>query len=80
MYTSQVLGLTADGAQSNRLFSFMLNPDASRSSHLTYKVPNPYTTEDRPILIFSDPPHLIKTIRNCLYNKRRNLSVSLNCN
>ena len=77
MYTSQVLGLTADGTQSNRLYSFMSNPD---SSHLIYKVSNLYTTEDRPILIFSDPPHLIKTIRNFLYNKRRDLSVSLNCN
>ena len=33
--------------------------------------------ENRHIHFFSDPPHLIKTIRNCLSNKKRHLWVSV---
>ena len=55
-----MLGLTTDGAKSNHLVASLLNPNASKLSELTYKVPNPYTDEDRPLYIFSDPPHLIK--------------------
>lgn len=56
----------------------LLNPYARNSSEVTYKVPNPYCNEDHPIYIFSDPPHLIKTIRNCLSSKRRQLWVNGN--
>ena len=30
-----------------------------------YKVKNPFTSEDRLIFFLSDPPHLVKTTRNC---------------
>ena len=46
------------------------------SDQLTYKVSNPYTSEDRDLLFFSDPPHLIKTTRNCWASKARHLWVS----
>ena len=60
-----MLGLSTDGAKSNRLVASLLNPNAKKLSELTYRVPNSYTDEDQPLFIFSDPPHLIKTIRNC---------------
>ena len=45
-FDGKVLGLTIDGAKSNRLVATLLNPNAKNSSELTYKVPNPYTDED----------------------------------
>lgn len=56
----KVMAITADGASSNRKFFRMYS-----SANLTYKTPNPYTSEDRNIYFFSDMPHLIKTTRNC---------------
>ncbi len=32
------------------------------SSELVYKVPNPYTDENRSFHFFSDPPHLMKKL------------------
>ena len=39
---------------------------------ITYKTPNIYSEEERCIGFFSDPPHLIKTTRNCLSNSGMN--------
>ena len=33
---------------------------------IVHKVKNRYAEDDRYIYLFSDPPHLIKTARNCL--------------
>ena len=41
-----------------------------------YKVNNPFTSEDRQIFFMSDPPHLIKTTRNCWASQKRILWVS----
>lgn len=46
-------------------------------SKLPYKVANRYAEDDRSIYFFSDPPHLLKTVRNCWANKKRKLWVSL---
>ena len=64
----KVMGLSCDGLAANcRLFS--LHSDAS------YKVVNPFTDEDRFLYFFSDPPHLLKTVRNAWANPKRTLWV-----
>ena len=63
-----VLATTCDGASSNRRFFKMcalLDPVNTRN--LTYRALNIYAP-NRYIFFFSDPPHLIKTARNCLSN------------
>ena len=37
---------------------------------------NPFTSEDRPMFFLSNPPHLMKTTRNCWVSQKRNLWVS----
>ena len=58
----KVLAATADGGSSNRRFFKILE------GKTTHCVCNPYTSEDRMIYLFSDPPHLLKTVRNALAN------------
>ena len=70
----KVLAVTADGASPNRrLFKIR---SLSSSSEITYKVNNPYATDGRSVFFLSDPPHLMKTVRNCLASKSRKLWVS----
>ena len=57
----KVLVVTADGASSNRKI-FKMHGDGFE---VCYKTKNPYTSEDRSIFFVSDPPHLMKTTRNC---------------
>lgn len=56
-----VLSCTCDGATSNRRLYHIL----TESQTDKYKVLNKYSKEERFIYLFSDPPHLIKTMRNC---------------
>ncbi|KAL5497084.1 hypothetical protein EMCRGX_G013484 [Ephydatia muelleri] len=56
----KVLAITADGASSNRRF-FKLHDPTAKFLHKTLNTHDP----DRYIFFFSDPPHLIKTTRNC---------------
>ena len=56
-----VVTVTCDGASDNRKMFSMHNSDSA----LSYKTVNVYTSERREIFFISDPPHLIKTIRNC---------------
>ena len=56
----KVLYITADGATSNRRFFKLHNP----ASPLVHKTENPYDP-DRFVYFISDPPHLLKTARNC---------------
>ena len=44
---------------------------------LVYKVTNPCAKDGRELFFFSDPPHLMKTIRNCWESKSRQLWISL---
>ena len=72
----KVLGVTADGASPNRkFFRLHKSPDAKKDS-VTYKTKNPYSDDECDIFFISDPPHLIKTIRNSLFNSKRALWVS----
>ena len=55
-----VVATTCDGASDNRrLFSLH-----DRLNKMVYKTTNVYSQHNDPVFI-SDPPHLIKTIRNC---------------
>ena len=67
-----VLGITADGASVNRKV-FRMHGERNK---LTYKSLNIFSDEQRDILFFSDPPHLLKTIRNALASTSRKLWVS----
>ena len=58
----KVICITADGDSSNRKFFRMhKSPDMS----IQYKTKNPYAKDGRWIYFIADPPHLIKTVRNC---------------
>lgn len=65
----KVLAVTCDGASPNRRL-FKLHRSGKG---VTYKVPNPYTSEARFVYFISDPPHLLKTTRNCWASKKRHL-------
>ena len=54
--------VTADGAKPNQKLFRLHDP----KSKLPFKVENVFSPERHPIYFISDPPHLIKTIRNCL--------------
>ena len=62
--------LTCDGLAANRQLFRLHAP--KRSKELVHKALNPYSKENR---YLSDPPHLMKTIRNCFANKNRHLWV-----
>ena len=71
----KVRAITSDGASNNRTFYNLCANDGN--SHWTL---NPYDTGRREYF-FSDPPHLVKTVRNNLANrgshtKTRNLMVN----
>jgi hypothetical protein len=60
----KVLFICCDGAAQNRkLFQLYGNDD-----EVTYKTKHMYATDDRDIYFISDPPHLLKTARNCFAN------------
>ena len=69
----KVMGVTADGLSVNRHF-FKLHGDNTTDTPV-HKTTNPYTSEDRYLYFFSDPPHLIKTVRNCWASSKRSLWV-----
>ena len=58
--------LKAIAAYPNRTFFRMHKSYDDSDRPVTYKPPNMYAEEERYIWFFSDPPHLIKTTRNCL--------------
>ena len=70
----KVLGLTCDGLSANRRLFRLHGPKGSKE--IIYKVANPYSPDGRKIFFFSDPPHLIKTIRNFFANRTRHLWVN----
>lgn len=71
----RVMALVTDGLAANRrLFSLH---DQSSEDDLVYKVPNPHSAEERYVFFISDPPHLIKTVRNAWSSKARKLWVSI---
>jgi len=74
----KVLCLTCDGASTNRrLWSIHGKGRDLGDKGVLYKVPNIYSPDPSRYLYFiSDPPHLIKTTRNCWASKTRKLEVS----
>ena len=69
-----VMGLTCDRLAANRRFFRLHNP-TSKQTIIIYKVDNPYAEGKRPFYFISDPPHLMKTVRNCWASKCRHLWV-----
>ena len=69
----RVLFLTCDGTSTNRrLWKLHSNGD---EQEVTFKVNNIFAPEGvRPLYFISDPPHLLKTARNC-WNNKKNLQV-----
>jgi len=67
-----VLGITADGASVNWKVFHM----HGEGNKLTYKSMNIFSDDQRDILFFSGPPHLLKTIRNALASTNWKLWVS----
>ena len=59
-----MLALMFDGASPNRRFWKLHN----KGTDLTYKVPNPYSTDRHNLFFISDSPHLLKTIRNYFFH------------
>ena len=60
----KVICVTADGASPNRKF-FRMHHAKNDPSRLTYKALNPYSVDERWVYFIADPPHLMKTVRNC---------------
>lgn len=69
----KVLGATCDGSSVNRKF-FKLH--ARKDEAITYKTTNPFAPDKRDLFFISDPPHLIKTVRNCWASSKRVMWVS----
>ena len=77
---SKVMGVSCDGAASNRNFFRMHGSEVSGDGVL-YKTTNFYSKEKRWLYFCSDVPHLIKTTRNCWSHshekgKTRSMAVS----
>ena len=70
----RVIACTCDGLSVNRRF-FKFHGETTDTE--VYKTPNPYSNDNHYIYFFSDPPHLIKTVRNCWASKKRLLWVCL---
>ena len=73
----KVISITCDGASPNRKFFRMHSTDKN-----VHKVVNPFSKEKRFVYFISDPPHLMKTTRNCWshsfgHNQSRKLLVRL---
>ncbi len=64
----KVLAITCDGASINRRFFKMHQPEGASAQYLTYSTPNVFALDERPLYFFADPPHLLKTVRNCWSN------------
>lgn len=64
----KVHGLVSDGAQTNKKFWSELGISSKLNSCISYI--EHFVDETRKFFIFSDTPHLIKNVRNRLYNNR----------
>ena len=62
----KVLYITADGASPNRRFIKLHKTDEQQTT--VYRAINRFAADERYIYFVSDPPHLIKTARNCFSN------------
>lgn len=69
----KILAVTCDGAKCNRKMFHKLYMHIIPSTGLVYKTKNIFTSEE--IFFISDPPHLLKTARNCFASGKINLWV-----
>ena len=69
----KVLYLCCDGATPNRKF-FKLHSTCNAGVHYC---DNPFAEDDRKIYFISDPPHLLKTARNCFSNSHSQRRTSI---
>lgn len=67
----EVVACICDGLSANWTFFKLHGTDKAQ-----YKVLNPYSEEKHSIYFFSDPPHLLKTTRNCWASNKRLMWVS----
>ena len=68
LHTFKVMGATFDGASINRRL-VRLHSKHNKEKGIMHKVLNPFSIDARSFFFFSDPPHLIKTTRNCWASK-----------
>ena len=71
----RIFAITCDGASVNRKM-FQMHTCGTRKEKV-YKTVNIYCKEQHSIYFISDPPHLLKTLRNCFANFNRHLWVSI---
>ena len=69
------VGATFDGASPNRRFVKLHGITQPTNTTVLHKVLNPYADGSRMLFFFSDPPHLLKTTRNCWSSNARLLWV-----
>lgn len=69
----KVASITLDGNSVNRKFIKLISSNNDRV--IKHKFKNPLSFNSRDVVLFSDPPHLIKTTRNCLASSKRNMKV-----
>ena len=69
----KVRGATFDGASVNQKLVRL----HSRNKKLVHQILNPFSIDARQFFFFFDPPHLIKTTRNCWASKARTLWVNI---
>ncbi|RLU26632.1 hypothetical protein DMN91_000428 [Ooceraea biroi] len=66
---AQIHGVIADGAATNvKMWSLLGVSGAMRNTKTSFTHP---VDKDRKVFVFSDTPHIIKNIRNRLYNKNK---------
>lgn len=80
LYDIPVVSITSDGAKPNRRF-YKLCQQVQKTSAVPYKTCNPFQ-DDKDLFFICDPPHLLKTARNCFSNsfahsKSRKMEVCL---
>ena len=78
LYDIPAVSLTSDGAKPNRQFFHLCQEERTA---VPYKTDNPYRKKED-LFFFCDPPHLLKTARNCFSNsfahsKSRNMKVNI---
>ena len=69
----KVLAHTFDDLSTNKRYIRLVTKTAGLAKH---RIKNPFAEDDRDIFFSVDPPHLVKTTRNCLQIKRRHLKVN----
>lgn len=69
----KVTCITLDGNSVNRKFFNIIG--TMKTNNIGHKFKNPLSNNTREVFLFSDPPHLLKTARNCLANPKRNMQV-----